>query len=172
MKKASQGDDNARAMLYQQFAQKMFSICVRMTGNRNDSEDLLQESYITAFRSLDQLKEPHLFEPWLRTIVIRQCIRHVKKTVHWHQLQEDTTGGAEEEEIGWLLGIRFEQIHEAIKNLPAGCREVFNLYAVEDFSHQQIADALSISVSTSKSQYHRARQLLKERLLKQWAQHG
>lgn len=172
MKKAGQGDDNARAMLYQQFSHKMFSICIRMTGNRTDAEDLLQESFINAFNSLHQLKEPPLFEPWLRTIVVRQCIRHVKNTFHWQQVKEETAGSPEEESIGWLQGIRFEQIHEAIRNLPAGCREVFNLYVLEDYSHQQIAEALGITVSTSKSQYHRARQLLKERLLKQWAQHG
>ncbi len=70
-------------------------------------------------------------------------------------------------------GISFEQIHPSeIKALPSGCREVFNLYVIENYSHQQIADALEITLSTSKSQYHRARQLLKERLLKQLVRHG
>ncbi len=170
--KASRGDESARAMLYQQFAQKMFSICVRMTGSRNDAEDLLQESFIKAFGSLHQLKQQQLFEPWLRTIVVNQCIRHVKKAVSWQVLDENTTGHLEEEGIDWLQSIGFEQIHESIKSLPVGCREIFNLYVLEDYSHQQIAEALAISVSTSKSQYHRARQLLKERLLKQWEYHG
>jgi RNA polymerase sigma factor (sigma-70 family) len=63
-------------------------------------------------------------------------------------------------------------IHREIKNLPDGCRQVFNLFVLEDFSHKQIADTLSISESTSKSQYHRARQLLKERINKQLQLHG
>lgn len=172
VRNASQGDESARAMLYQQFSQKMFSICVRMTGRRPDAEDVLQDSFIAAFNNLHQLKEPLLFEPWLRSIVVHECIRFTKKIVQWQPVNEDHTGYPDEETIDWLRGISFEQIHQEIRNLPAGCREVFNLYVLEDYSHQQIADAMSISVSTSKSQYHRARQLLKERLLQQLVNHG
>ncbi len=67
----------------------MFSICVRMTGNRPDAEDLLQESFITAFNSLHQLREQHLFEPWLRRIIVNECIRHVKKVVRWQPVDEE-----------------------------------------------------------------------------------
>jgi RNA polymerase sigma factor (sigma-70 family) len=167
VEKAKQGNQDARASLYQQFASKMFSICIRMTGNPPDAEDLLQESFLLAFNHLRKLQQQHLFEPWLRSIVVRQCIRHTKKVTPWQPINEEHTAQPDDGSIGWLEGISFEQIHLAISQLPAGCREVFNLYVLEDYSHQQIADSLSISVSTSKSQYHRARQLLKERLLKQ-----
>lgn len=169
---AGQGDPAARALLYQQFAQKMFSICVRMSGNRSDAEDLLQESFIAAFKNLHQLKTPALFEPWFRSIVVNQCIRHVKKVFPWQQLPEESIASTESETADWLQTISFEEIHREIKKLPSGCREVFNLYVLEDYPHQQIADELGITVSTSKSQYHRARQLLKERLRKHWTQHG
>lgn len=159
-------------MLYEQFAQKMFSICVRMTGNRPDAEDILQESFITAFNSLHQLREQHLFEPWLRRIIVNECIRHVKKVVRWQPVDEEFMNLPNAEGDNWLQAISFEQIHQEIKCLPGGCREVFNLYVIENYSHQQIADALEITLSTSKSQYHRARQLLKERLLKQLVRHG
>jgi RNA polymerase sigma factor (sigma-70 family) len=172
VRKATLGDDEARSMLYEQFAQKMFSICVRMTGNRPDAEDLLQESFITAFNSLHQLREQHLFEPWLRRIIVNECIRHVKKVVRWQPVDEEFMNLPNAESDNWLQGISFEQIHQEIKALPGGCREVFNLYVIENYSHQQIADALEITLSTSKSQYHRARQLLKERLLKQLVRHG
>ncbi|WP_162915764.1 RNA polymerase sigma factor [Paraflavitalea soli] len=172
MRKATLGDDEARSMLYEQFAQKMFSICVRMTGNRPDAEDILQESFITAFNSLHQLREQHLFEPWLRRIIVTECIRHVKKVVRWQPVEEEFMNFPNAETDNWLQGISFEQIHQEIKALPGGCREVFNLYVIENYSHQQIADALEITLSTSKSQYHRARQLLKERLLKQLVRHG
>lgn len=172
MRKATLGDDEARSMLYEQFAQKMFSICVRMTSNRPDAEDILQESFITAFNSLHQLREQHLFEPWLRRIIVNECIRHVKKVVRWQPVDEEFMNFPNAEADNWLQGISFEQIHQEIKGLPGGCREVFNLYVIENYSHQQIADALEITLSTSKSQYHRARQLLKERLLKQLVRHG
>lgn len=172
MRKAIQGDEEARGLLYEQFSQKMFSICVRMTGNRPDAEDILQESFITAFNNLHQLREQHLFEPWLRKIIVNECIRHVKKVVRWQPVEEEHLSDPHAEGENWLQGISFEQIHQEIKNLPGGCREVFNLYVIENYSHQQIADALEITLSTSKSQYHRARQLLKERLLKQLVRHG
>ncbi|MNY53898.1 RNA polymerase sigma factor [compost metagenome] len=71
------------------------------------------------------------------------------------------------EEPGWWQTIDLSIVHKEIKNLPDGCRQVFNLYVLEDFSHKDIASNLGISESTSKSQYHRARQLLKERIIKQ-----
>lgn len=172
MRKATQGDDEARSMLYEQYAQKMFSICVRMTGNRADAEDILQESFIAAFNNLHQLKEQHLFEPWLRRIIVNESIRLVKKGIRWQPVEEESMHDTAAEESNWLHHISFEQIHQEIKNLPGGCREVFNLFVIENYSHQQIAEALEISLSTSKSQYHRARHLLKERLLKQLVRNG
>ncbi len=172
MRKATQGNEEARALLYEQFSQKMFSICVRMTSSRPDAEDILQESFIAAFNSLHQLREQHLFEPWLRRIIVNECIRHVKKVIRWQPVEEEYMNDPHAEGESWLQGISFEQIHQEIKNLPGGCREVFNLYVIENYSHQQIAEALEITTSTSKSQYHRARQLLKERLLKQLVRHG
>lgn len=154
----------------------MFSICVRMTASRPDAEDILQEAFILAYNSLHQLKEQHLFEPWLRRIVVNECIRQTKKNIRWLPVEEETMqdvqGGLPTETDNWLQAISFEQIHQEIKNLPGGCRQIFNLYVLENYTHQQIAEALEITLSTSKSQYHRARQLLKERLLKQMVNHG
>ena len=172
VRKAGQGDESSRAALYRQFSQKMFSICVRMTGNRSDAEDILQDSFIHAFNHLHQLKQRHLFEAWLRKIVVNECIRYTKKAFQWKVVDEEIADTTEEDNLSWLQVIDLEQVHHEIKNLPDGCREIFNLFVLEDFSHQQIAEALGISVSTSKSQYHRARGLLKERLLKKLVHHG
>lgn len=172
MRKASLGDNVALGELYAQFSQKMFSICVRMTGSRTDAEDLLQDSFIKAFSNLGQLRESHLFEPWLRRIVVNECIQFARKVLSKKHLEDQVTDIPDVDDAHWLQEISFEQIHEEIKNLPDGCREIFNLYVLEDHTHQMIAGGLNISVSTSKSQYHRARQLLKERLRKQFIQYG
>lgn len=172
MRKASLGDNSALGELYAQFSQKMFSICVRMTGSRADAEDLLQDSFIKAFNNLGQLRESHLFEPWLRRIVVNECIQFARKVLSKKHLEDQVTDIPDVDDSNWLHEISFEQIHEEIKNLPDGCREIFNLYVLEDHTHQMIAEGLNISVSTSKSQYHRARQLLKERLRKQFIQYG
>lgn len=165
VRKASRGDAEARAALYHQYSKGMFSICMRMTGSRADAQDVLQEAFIKAFNNLHQLKEENNFGGWLRRIVVNECIRFTKKNQYWQELQEHHEEKADDYEYNWLEGISFEKIHEEIKKLPACCREIFNLYVTEDYSHKQIAEALGITESTSKSQYHRARHLLKQRLL-------
>jgi RNA polymerase sigma-70 factor (ECF subfamily) len=172
VRKASRGDNAARGELYAQFSQKMYSICVRMTGSRSDAEDILQDTFLMAFDKLTQLRDYHLFEAWLRKITVNECIRFAKKALSKITLDEQYTEIPETDDMNWLQAINFEHVHYEIKNLPDGCREVFNLYVLEDYTHQQIAAELNISVSTSKSQYHRARQLLKERLRKQFIQYG
>ncbi len=150
----------------------MFNICTRMTGNRKDAEDILQDAFIIALRSLHQLKDEKQFGGWLKRIVINECIRFSKKNIRWTDWEEERMNGAANEEIEWWKTVDFNIIHNEIKALPDGCREIFNLFVVEDFSHKEIAAQLGVSESTSKSQYHRARQLLKERIMKQIQIHG
>ena len=143
-----------------------------MTGNRNDAEDILQDAFILAFRNLKQLKDAIQFGGWLKKIVINECIRHSKKNFLWTEWEDERNNRMVDEEPEWWKTVSFDIIHLEIKGLPDGCRQVFNLYVVEDYSHKDIATRLGISESTSKSQYHRARQLLKERISKQLQLHG
>lgn len=151
----------------------MFNICTRMTGTRSDAEDILQEAFIIAFQKLHQLKEDHQFGGWLRKIVMTECIRFAKQTFYWNDWQEqyDELSDDTDDEDWWQL-VSPELIQQEIKLLPDGCRQIFNLYALEDYSHKEIAGLLGISDSTSKSQYQRARQLLKERLTKKVTENG
>lgn len=143
----------------------MFGICMRMLGRRDDAEDVLQEAFIIAFNKIRQLDEDKNFGGWFRRIVINECIRYSKKRFHWQELDtEPEPDYAAEEE--WFEDIPLEVVYEAIKQLPGGYRQVFNLFAVENYSHREIARMLAITESTSKSQYHKARKQLKERLLK------
>jgi RNA polymerase sigma factor (sigma-70 family) len=172
VRKACKGDADAQAWLYQQYSKSMFNICTRMTGNRNDAEDLLQDAFIIAFRNLNQLKDALQFGGWLKRIVVNECIRFSKKNVFWNEWEDARHDTLANEETEWWKTVSFDIIHQEIKGLPEGCRQVFNLFVVEDYSHKDIADHLGISESTSKSQYHRARQLLKERITKQLQLHG
>ena len=162
-RQAAQGNNEARTALYNRFSKRMFGICIRMTGSRQDAEDILQDSFVRAFRHINQLKHAGSFESWLRRIVINACILHARQAVRWQHITESIEEIPEEETHPWG-DIPAELIQEEINVLPEGCREIFNLYAIENLSHQEVARLLGISVSTSKSQYHRARQLLKERL--------
>ena len=163
--RAGQGDRSAQAELYRVYGTAMYNICIRMTGNAGDAEDLLQEAFIEAFRKLGQLKQPGAFGGWLRRITINKCIRFSKSHIRWGSLDAEGAVLVAEEETAWWLNTPFELVQEEIKGLPGGCREVFVLFALEDLGHKEIANELGISESTSKSQYQRARKLLRERII-------
>ena len=143
-----------------------------MTGNQRDAEDVLQDVFITAFKNIKQLKQPENFGGWLRRITLNECIRYSKKTVYWTSLEDHHYHHLPDDATEWWTTISLEMVHREIKTLPEGCRQVFVLYVLEDYAHKDIAVNLGISESTSKSQYHRAKQLLKERITKQMANHG
>jgi RNA polymerase sigma factor (sigma-70 family) len=170
--RARQGDRSAQADLYRYYGKAMYNICIRMTGNPTDAQDIFQDAFIEAFRQLGQLKEPGAFAGWLRRIMINKCIRFSKNHVRWSSLEQDGMDPVADQETAWWLNIPLQLVQEEIKNLPGGCREVFVLYALEDFGHKEIAGNLGISESTSKSQYQRARKLLKERITRQMHLNG
>jgi len=135
-----------------------------MTGNLPHAEDILQDAFITAFKNLHALKDPAAFGGWLKRIVVNGCISHCKKNVAFAELVEEQHEAIADEPTGWWTMINITDVHREIKKLPEGCRQIFVLYAMEDNSHSEIAALLGISEGTSKSQYHRARKLLRERI--------
>jgi len=170
--KAANGDRDAQSWLYHQYSKAMFNVCTRMTGNYSNAEDILQEAFMTAFKNLVQLKDPDSFGGWLKRIVVNECIRHGKNGFAWSEWSEEQTDTLADEATEWWSTVSLEVLHKEIKKLPDGCRQVFVLYAMEDYSHRDIATDLGVSESTSKSQYHRARKLLRERINIQIAIHG
>jgi len=172
IKRACKGDAAAQAWLYQQYSKAMFNICIRMAATKNDAEDLLQDAFIIAFNKIHQLKESDQFGGWVKRIVVNECIKYTKKNIVVKDVDESMLEDIPEEETEWWKTVDMVIIHNEIKALPEGCKQVFNLYVVEDYSHRAIAQELNISESTSKSQYHRAKQLLKERITKYLAVHG
>lgn len=161
---AQKGNAEALKLLYLQYNKAMFNICTRMMGNTADAEDVLQDAFVIAFKSLNQLKDTVQFAGWLKRIVINECIRQGKKRNSWTEWEEENHDTPEEEETSWWNEVTMAEIHAQIKALPDGCRQIFTLYAVENFSHKDIAATMGVSEGTSKSQYHRAKQLLRERL--------
>jgi RNA polymerase sigma-70 factor (ECF subfamily) len=134
-----------------------------MLGNSHDAEDVLQDAFCLAYVNVRKLKEPAAFGAWLKRIVVNECLKALKKRVSFSSLDNCSTEMDGEPDFV-AEGISLEQINHEIKQLPDGCRIVFTLFLLEDFSHKQIAEMLQISESTSKSQYQRARQLLQKRL--------
>lgn len=163
---AARGSNTAQATLYKMFSKAMFNICMRMASNRQQAEDILHDAFIQAFKSMAQLKQPEAIAGWLRRIVVNECIRQSRSSIHWNDWEESHDAIPNEED-DWWKGINLEIVQQEIKNLPDGCRQVFVLFALEDYAHKDIAANLGISESTSKSQYYRSRTLLRERILKQ-----
>lgn len=171
IKEAVLGNSNARAHLYEQYNKAMFNVCTRMMKNQQDAEDVLQEAFIIAFDRLHQLKDPESFGGWLRRIVVNECIHFGRKnfvTIEWNEEMENV--GEDNEE--WWTAVTPEMLHNEIKTLPEGCRQIFVLYVMEDYTHKDIAANLGVSESTSKSQYQRAKQLLRQRITQQLKTHG
>jgi RNA polymerase sigma factor (sigma-70 family) len=171
VRKAVTGDADSKAWLYKTYSKAMFNICIRITSNHNYAEDALQEAFVSAFNNLHQLKQEEQFGGWLKRIVINQSIK-LSKQQHQLEVMENIPDTMVVVEDDFWDGVSLEQIHDCIKKLPNGCRQVFTLYAVEDYSHKQIAETMSISESTSKSQYHRAKGILKQQLQTLLHQHG
>lgn len=143
-----------------------------MCSNEADAHDLLQDGFITAFEKMHQLKEAELFGGWLKRIMINRCIAHSKYRNTYGGLVVAEAETPEEIEEDWWDTISMAELHHAIKQLPEGCRQIFVLYAIENYTHQQIADELGLSTGTSKSQYNRAKRLLQGILLKKIASNG
>jgi RNA polymerase sigma-70 factor (ECF subfamily) len=142
----------------------MYNIAVRITGNRMDAEDIMQESFLTVFERLNELENHNAFGSWLKRIVINNSISLIRKRkVVFEDLEDDVTGYENiTEEID--TDIDPSVVHDGIKELPDGSRMVLVLYALEGYKHREISELLGITESTSKSQYRRALGLLNKNL--------
>lgn len=165
VRKAIDGDESSYKALYSNYAKAMYNICLRLLNNKADAEDVLQESFITAFKKLKELKDPSTFGGWLRRIVVNNCNQQGRKVkLSFEEL--DPGEDMVDEDINWINDVPISEVHFAIRNLPDGCRRVFLLYTSENYTHKDIGELLRISESTSKSQYQRAKKLLQQQLKK------
>lgn len=172
IKLAAGGNAKAQERLFHSFGQAMYNVCLRMTGDRITAEDILQEAFITAFSKMNQLKEASHFGGWLRAITVNECLKVIKNRIPIEMPGDELQDLPADDDTAWWESISLEQIHDEIKRLPDGCRMVFCLYVLEDFTHQEISEKLGISESTSKTQYRRARLLLKEKITQQMKLYG
>jgi RNA polymerase sigma-70 factor (ECF subfamily) len=161
--RSRKGDKEAQHRLYLAYADAMFAICKRLVMQLTDAEDVLQDAFVIAFTRIDKLKDERKFGGWLKTITINECLNFLKrKKICFDDLTENMAIADETEELPFEPDA--ETVNNAIAELPAGSKVVFNLYVIENYKHKEIAAMLKISESTSKSQYQRAKHLLKEKL--------
>ncbi len=160
------GDRDAHEHLYKLYARSMYNVSFRITGREEDAEDALQEAFISAFRNLDAYRADATFGAWLKRIVINKSINLLKKRKHeWIADDEDWDVAEPESGEDYEHPLTVERVRKAIEGLPDGYRTVLSLYLLEGYDHQEIAEILGITESTSKSQLNRAKARLREKLI-------
>lgn len=162
------GDRHAQFELYRLYSKAMYNICLRMLNDKEDAEDILQNSFLDVFTMLNSFRQDATIGAWIKRIVINNCINYLKKRkLAIEELKEN------HQKIGSLdvdtmdastIQFSVESIKKAIFQLPDGYRVIFSLYALEGYDHKEIASIMNITESTSKSQYSRAKKRLQEML--------
>lgn len=160
------GKSDVQRYVYDLYADRMMALCMRYARDRDDAADTLQEGFIRVFRKIDTFKEEGSLEGWIRRVITNVAIRSYQRNARLHVAvdldeaeREVSTNTIESEHSA-------EELLAMIQRLPDGYRVVFNLYAIEGYSHEEIAEQLEISVGTSKSQLSRARHSL-QRMIEQ-----
>ncbi len=156
------GDRAAQRALYQKYAARMMTVCLRYCRCREDAEDVLQDAFVKVFNHINTFRQDSTLAYWIKRIVVNTALNYHRKSVHLyphldidevHSLGTDSTT---------LSNYHFKELLQLLQTLPQGCQVIFNLHAIEGYKHREIATMLQISEGTSKSQYARARALLQE----------
>jgi RNA polymerase sigma factor (sigma-70 family) len=160
-------DPSAQRELFNRYSPKMLSVCYRYAQSKEDAEDMLQEAFIKVFTQIHTFQNKGAFEGWIRRIIVHTCINLLKKHKKFNEsldLAQASYLQVKEETIPSIM--QAKQVTECIRLLPIGYRTVLNLYAIEGYSHKEIAIMLDIEESTSRSQYTRAKGMLEGLLVK------
>jgi RNA polymerase sigma factor (sigma-70 family) len=161
-------DAVAQKQLYQHFAPQMLAVCYRYTKDSDEASDVLQEGFVRMFRNLHQWKEEGELGAWIRRIMINTALNWLRsqKRIHWLNEEHISESYDSESVITPVHHMEARQLADMIRQLPAGYQAVFNLHAIEGYSHGEISKMLNISEGTCRSQYMRARKYLADMIMK------
>jgi len=158
------GDRLAQRNLYDIFSKRMYVICLRYTKSQQEAEDVLQESFIKIFRNLSGYRGESRLDYWIKRIVINTALNSQRKKLYMYPMVDIEDVKNEFDQSKALSNYQMEELLKMIRELPTGCQTVFNLFAIEGYSHKEIAEMLEVSEGTSKSQFARARKLLQDKI--------
>jgi RNA polymerase sigma-70 factor (ECF subfamily) len=156
--------------LYDRYCRKMMVVCLRYSKTTAEAEDIVQEGFVKVFQGLKDFRQESKLETWITRIMVNTALNVQRKKLYLYPMVDVTELVLPEEEMS-LSGLNVSQLLEMIQSLPQGCQIVFNLFAIEGYSHKEIAEMLGISEGTSKSQFARAKSLLQSRILKESTQY-
>lgn len=164
--KCRKQDNKAQHLLYDRLSPKMMGVCCRYIGDVSEAETVLITGFLKVFNKINQFSGTGNFEGWVRRIMVNESLLYLRKNKSMY-LDVDIEEAVIEPNYGQAEYLFEErELLEMINNLPIGYRTVFNLYAIEGYSHKEIGEQMGINVNTSKSQLSRARTLLKTEVLK------
>jgi RNA polymerase sigma-70 factor (ECF subfamily) len=170
--RAQRGEEEAFAALFEAHKRRVYSLCLRMTGNTAEAEDLTQEAFLQLFRKISTFRGESAFSTWLHRLAVNVVLMHLRKK-GLQQISLDEVDTSQDEPIKRDYGSDDRRLtgsvdriglQKAIADLPPGYRAVFVLHDVEGYEHNEIAEIMKCSVGNSKSQLHKARMKLRERL--------
>ena len=161
------GDSRAQRMLFERFSKKMLGVCMRYAKSTEQAEDVLQDGFIKVFSKLYDFKHDGSLEGWIRRIMVNTSLDQIRK-------ENKLLGNISLDNVDYKLqnnafvleNLAAKDLMKMVQSMPVGYKVVFNMFAIEGYSHKEISEHLGISENTSKSQYSRARAYLRERLEK------
>ena len=157
------GKSHAQRKLYELYADKMYLVCLRYARDEMEAEDILQEGFIRIFNKIGTFKGEGSIEGWIRRVIVNIAIRHCQNRNRIQQLVNISDVDEERvEDVVPECDFDLEDLLKMVHSLPDGYQTIFNMFAIEGFSHKEIAEKLGITVGTSKSQVARAREQLKK----------
>ena len=161
------GKSIAQRKLFELFAPKMMGVCMRYMKSQEEAEDVLQDGFVKVFHKLSAFQSSGSLEGWIRRIMVNTALDQLRRNAKFGNTLDVTEVDYKLENENFTFEeLVAEDLMKIINDMPDGYKIVFNMFAIEGYSHKEIADTLSISENTSKSQYSRARAYLREKLEK------
>ncbi len=165
IKACIKGNRKAQKALYQKYSDKMYALCLRYANDEDEAKDILQDGFIKVFLNLKQFNNKGSFEGWIRRIVVNTALERFRDKSYLFAINMDNNYESGDREYDHILSdIAANDLLKLIQELSPQYRMVFNLYAIEGYSHKEICNMLNIKEGTSKSNLSRAREILKEKV--------
>jgi len=159
------GNVKYQKILFEKYSGKFMTVCMRYANDQMQAEDMLQEGFIRIFNHLNQFKSEGSFEGWMRRIVVNVCLKIIKNKRINFSTDDDSGVQIPDTSTDAPSHLSEDELLRLIKRLPTGYRIIFNLHAIEGFSHDEIGDMLKIKASTSRSQLVKARRMLQQQII-------
>lgn len=163
-----EGAKEAQHKLYADYSAQFFGICLRYMKDQRDAEEVLTNGFMKIFNNISKYREEGSFEGWMKRILVNEALMYIRKNRQMF-VEVDIDETKDVEGFSWTQNdLETRELLKLIQSLPTGYRTIFNMYAVEGYSHKEIAKTLGISEATSKSQLSRARALLQDKVFNQY----